>query len=176
MHPPEQVCRKCRGALAIRADTRTGAAVRAGGRALMQCVECGEMQVAPDPMFEARRHRIARLVGWLGAACYVVGMTIYNYGALIRQSVSHTTFVYLLLLMMSTVMFALACRSLVGVILPGNARERFEYAVVCVFFLAAFCLTVFFFVEAPRSLRSVPAVPATSPAPSVPQSSISPSK
>jgi hypothetical protein len=124
----------------------------------MQCEQCGELQVTPDPVYEARRHRAARIVAWLGAVCFFVASIIDNCRGLWSQALSTNWCIFLILLVGATVLFSMICRCAVEVILPGDARKRFEAAMTGVFFLAFFLLAVVAFAKVGVDLRSLPSI------------------
>lgn len=168
--PPEFRCAHCGGELEIFNDPKTNVLARHRRRALMKCTQCGELQVTADPIFENKRHRIARIIAWVGATLFLVVEIVTEYMRFTEDPLSVPWFIQGLMTLICAALAGLVCMSTVQVILPGKPKERFGSALSGLLVLALLLWFVWILhsssnTRAPRSTPNSPSPPVQSSPP-----------
>jgi len=164
--PPELRCKQCGEELAIYEDRKTDKLSRHRRRALMKCTRCGELQVTADPIFEKKRHRLARVIAWVGAILFLIVEVVVEYVRFTEDSLSGPWFIHGLLVLICAALAGLVCMSAVQVILPGDAKERLGAALSGVLVLAMLLWFMWMMHKdldklSPRNSPTPPAAPST---------------
>lgn len=165
--PPELRCKQCGEELAIYEDRKTDKLIRHRRRALMKCTRCGELQVTADPIFERKRHRIARVIAWVGAVLFLFVEIIVEYVRFTEDPLSGPWFILGMMTLTGAVLAGLVCMYTVQVILPGDAKDRLGAAMSGLMMLAVLLGIVWMLYKSPGkfSLRDTPNPPMTPSAP-----------
>lgn len=137
IQPPEIRCAHCGGELEIFNDPKTNSLTRHRRRALMKCTQCGELQVTADPIFENRRYRIARIIGWIGAVAFIIVEVITEHARFTDEPLSQPWFILSIMTLMLALITGLLCKSLVEAILPGKPPDRLAAVITGLMMLAA---------------------------------------
>lgn len=160
--PPEFRCAHCGGELEIFNDPKTKRLTRHRRRALMTCTKCGELQVTADPIFEKKRHRIARIIAWVGAILFLIIEVVSNIARFTDDPFSGPWFILGMLTLAGAFLVGMVCVYAVQVILPGDAKDRLGAAMSGMMLLALLLWFVWMMHRSPRTLmpRSTPNSPS----------------
>lgn len=169
--PPELRCKQCGEDLAIYEDRKTDKLIRHRRRALMKCTRCGELQVTADPIFENRRYRIARIIGWIGATAFIIVEVITEHARFTDEPLSQPWFVLSIITLMLGLITGLLCKSLVEAILPGKPPDRLAAVITGLMMLAALIGMLFVMRSTLASLDRNRAGPSPTPLPEFPSMS-----
>lgn len=152
--PPEFRCAHCGGELEIYNDPKTNSLTRHRRRALMKCTQCGELRVTADPIFEKKRHRIARIIAWVGATLFLVVEIVTEYMRFTEDPLSVPWFIQGLMTLICAALAGLVCMSTAQVILPGKPNERFGSALSGLLVLALLLWFLWMLHKTPGMLSS----------------------
>lgn len=161
--PPELRCTRCGGELEIFNDSKTKRLTRHRRRALMKCKQCGELQITSDPIFEKKRHRIARVIAWIGATLFLIVEIVTEHIRFTENPLTGPWFIQGLMTLICAALAGLVCMSTVQVILPGKPKERFGSALSGLLVLALLLWFVWMLHKSPNTLAPRNAAHSLSP-------------
>jgi hypothetical protein len=158
IQPPVIRCAYCGGELEIFNDPKTNTLTRHRRRALMKCTRCGELQVTADPIFEKKRHRIAKVIAWVGAILFLIVEIVVEYVRFTEDPLSGPWLILGMLTLSGAVLMGLVCMYAVQVILPGDAKDRLGAALLGLMLLTLLLGFLWMLHKSPRklSLRNMP--------------------